>query len=193
MLHHVLIVFGSSYGHTATIAAGMQRALAEDGITASIVDAAHRPHAIDPSSFDGVIVGASVIGGKHNRAVEAFIKRHRETLTRLPSAFYSVSGSAASADPRRRSDARLLMERFLTKLHWDPDLLTTFGGAIVFTRYSFLLRWVMKQIARRNGEPTDTSRDHDLTNWNHVEEFAHRFAHLVAPTTLVASHAVGIS
>ena len=37
-------------------------------------------------------------------------------------------------------------------------------------------RMLLKVISRRSGRPTDTSRDHELTNWDQVTRFADEFA-----------------
>jgi menaquinone-dependent protoporphyrinogen oxidase len=47
----------------------------------------------------------------------------------------------------------------------------------------------MKRIARAEGGPTDTSRDHELTNWEDVDEFAERFARLAAPVLFAPANA----
>jgi menaquinone-dependent protoporphyrinogen oxidase len=73
------------------------------------------------------------------------------------------------------------MEQFLKATGWSPDLVTTVGGALSYTQYPPLMRWIMKRIARKEGGPTDTTRDHELTNWQHVDDFARRFARLAAP------------
>jgi menaquinone-dependent protoporphyrinogen oxidase len=56
------------------------------------------------------------------------------------------------------------------------------GGAMAYTKYGPLLRWIMKQIAKRNGGPTDTSRDHEMTDWVQVERFVDRFVALLDQT-----------
>jgi menaquinone-dependent protoporphyrinogen oxidase len=183
--HNILIVYGTTYGHTTTIAARMQRVLASEGMNVTLSDVNALPADFDPERFTAIMVGASVIGGKHQRAVERFVWRYLETLNRIPTAFFSVSGSASSADPRQQSDARELMERFLSRIGWNPDLETTLGGAILFTKYSWFTRWIMKRIMRQKGGPTDTTRDHVFTDWEHVEEFARRFAHVVDPAVLL--------
>jgi menaquinone-dependent protoporphyrinogen IX oxidase len=38
---------------------------------------------------------------------------------------------------------------------------------------------VIKRIARKEGAPTDTSRDYDLTNWTHVEKLAREMANRI--------------
>ena len=47
-----------------------------------------------------------------------------------------------------------------------------FPGKLAYTQYGFVKRWFMRRIAEREGGPTDTSRDHDLTDWPAVREFA---------------------
>jgi menaquinone-dependent protoporphyrinogen oxidase len=50
------------------------------------------------------------------------------------------------------------------------------GGAMAYTRYDPVTRWIIKLINRRKGGPTDTSRDHEFTDWTAVALFARRFA-----------------
>jgi menaquinone-dependent protoporphyrinogen oxidase len=183
MTRHILIVYGSRYGQTAKIASHMRGVLEHDGVIVKLLNADAIGRSFDLSGFDAVVVGSSVIGGKHRKSVAGFIKAHADTLNRVPSAFFSVSGSAASVDPRQQFEARVLMERFLVAADWNPDLMTTFGGALLYTRYFPLLRWVMKRIARKYGEPTDTTRDHEMTDWVRVDDFAHRFANIAVPET----------
>ena len=46
------------------------------------------------------------------------------------------------------------------------------AGALAYTRYGFLTRFFMRRIAKKEGGPTDTSRDHELTDWGMVARFA---------------------
>ena len=180
MIRHLLIAYGTAYGQTAKIAERLRDALVVDGFDVTLCNLATSPEVPDPSHFDGIIIGSSIIVGRHRRSVERFVVRHRDTLNRLPSAFYSVSGSAASADEKQRATARAILERFVTRVAWHPDLETTFGGGFPFTRYSWLTRWIMRRIVAHEGI-TDTTRDYDLTDWGRVEEFAHQFGTVVAP------------
>ena len=55
-------------------------------------------------------------------------------------------------------------------------LSASIAGAINYTRYNLLLRWYMKSASEKNGGTTDTSRDHEYTDWAQVERFASAFA-----------------
>ena len=123
----LLVAYGTSFGQTARIAGRMRELLIAEGFNVTLRELEMSTE-IDVDRFDGILIGASIIHGHHQRAVERFARRHRNTLNRVPSAFFSVSGSAASADPRERDTARSLMGSFLASVEWYPDLETTFGG-----------------------------------------------------------------
>ena len=97
-----------------------------------------------------------------------------------PSAFFSVSASAASRDESGRRDAEVCMARFLDDTHWQPASVESIAGAMAFTKYNVFYRWILKQISKRSGGPTDTSRDHELTDWAQVQQFAEEFLSAVA-------------
>jgi hypothetical protein len=42
-----------------------------------------------------------------------------------------------------------------------PSSYQPIGGALVYTKYNWLIRLIMKQISRSEGASTDTTRDHD--------------------------------
>jgi menaquinone-dependent protoporphyrinogen oxidase len=87
-----------------------------------------------------------------------------------------VSGAAGSAKPEDRARAAGFIREFLAETEWRPGMTETIGGAITYTKYNPILRWIMRRIARRDGGPTDTSRDHELTDWAQVDRFALAFA-----------------
>jgi len=178
----VLVLYGTNYGQTVKIAFRIANLVEAKGAVVTCLEARGLSNDTTRDVYDAVIVGASVIRGRHQVAVQKFASTHYNMLNRMPSAFFSVSGSAASPDERGRADARRCAEDFLRATHWRPALTELVGGAIAYTKYGPLLRWIMKQIAKRNGGPTDTSRDHELTNWSQVEWFAERFTAMLAQT-----------
>ena len=177
--HRVLILYGTNYGQTTKIAARVANRLEENGAIVNVHDVRELPSDPPLDAFDGVIIGASVIRGRHQRPVQDFVCKHYNMLNGMPTAFFSVSGSAASPDERGRADARRCAEEFLRATHWRPAMTQLIGGAMAYTKYGPLLRWIMKQIAKWNRGPTDTSRDHELTDWAQVANFAGRFAALL--------------
>jgi menaquinone-dependent protoporphyrinogen oxidase len=45
------------------------------------------------------------------------------------------------------------------------------AGALVYSKYSFFTKLIMKTISRRAGGPTDTSRDYEFTDWVALDRF----------------------
>jgi menaquinone-dependent protoporphyrinogen oxidase len=189
----ILLVYGTSYGQTAKIAARIASVLRDEGcdVTAVKGDDPTLPRTLAP--YDAVVVGGSIITGHHQRYLERFVHAARAELLRLPTGFFSVSGSAGSPLATVRADADRCVARFLARTAWRPDMIATFGGAIAYTRYNPLLRWFIKRLNRKSGGPTDTSCDHELTDWSAVEEFARDVATLVpiAPAPSEAAEPAG--
>jgi menaquinone-dependent protoporphyrinogen oxidase len=174
----ILIVYGTTHGQTATIAAFLQLTLERRGCQV-VVSNVKEPPTPPLDQFNGVIVGASVIARGHQPAIAAFIRDNLEMLNAMPSAFFSVSASAGSSREAGRAAARRVRDAFLAETGFHPDVSECIAGAIKYTRYNFLLRWYMKKASRMNGGSTDTSRDHEYTDWAQVEAFGRQFAERV--------------
>ena len=179
MSRHFLIAYATSYGQTAKIAARMADLLMASGEAVTLVNAGNHPRDLHAGEFDGVMIGGSIIGGRHQRALVRFVREHRAVLNTLPSAFFSVSGSAASPLETERARARQFVDQFLDMTGWHPMLTETFGGAIAYTKYNPLIRWLAKRGAQAAGGPTDTSRDHEVTDWSQVKRFVQAFVQTV--------------
>ena len=168
----ILIVYGTTYGQTAKIAERVAEQLMSSGHIVVLASTDRVPPALAPGAFDAVIAGGSVLHGHHQRALLRFVRQHREALNTVPSAFFSVSGSASSGTESGRAEARRYLDEFLHQTGWHPELTATFAGAMAYTKYGPFTRWIIKRIAAKRGGPTDTSRDHEATDWAAVKRFA---------------------
>ncbi|HZI27614.1 MAG TPA: flavodoxin domain-containing protein [Gemmatimonadaceae bacterium] len=186
----ILIVYGTTHGQTARIAGRLQQILEQDDFQVTVSNVKEEP-VLSLNGFHGVIVGASVIARGHQPAVAAFIRAHRATLNAMPSAFFSVSASAGSASEGGRAAARRVRDAFLAETGFSPAISECVAGAIRYTRYNLLLKWYMKRASRKNGGSTDTSRDHEYTDWEQVRNFALAFADLFRLRAQVADMARG--
>jgi menaquinone-dependent protoporphyrinogen oxidase len=178
---HVLLVYGTSYGHTAKIARHMAGALIAGGDRVRVVNAAKAPSNLDLHRYDAIIVGGSVIRGRHQREVTHFVRDHLAPLNTTPSAFFSVSGAAAGLDEPSHAEAQRFIDEFLGEAGWYPRSAVAIAGEIAYTKYNPMLRWIIRRRAKRMGGPTDTSRDHELTDWSKVERFVDGFMATVSP------------
>jgi menaquinone-dependent protoporphyrinogen oxidase len=61
------------------------------------------------------------------------------------------------------------------------------AGALPYTRYNFLIRFMMRRIVKTEGGDTDTSRDYEYTDWAAVDRFAAEFVDEVT-----ASRPIGV-
>lgn len=165
----ILIVYHSEEGQTARIAERIAVVLTEHGATVEKVTADDDPA---PEGYDGVIVGDSIHIGRHSRSLRRWLTRHADTLDSLPTALFQVSLTSAHDDPEHTDEAHQLLQRLLDGTGLDPDVVGLFAGALAYTRYGWLKRRMMTRIAAAQGDPTDTTVDHDFTDWDAVEHFA---------------------
>jgi menaquinone-dependent protoporphyrinogen oxidase len=69
-----------------------------------------------------------------------------------------------------------IVEKFLRSTGWQPTTVKTVAGALLYTQYNFIKRWVMRWIVRKAGGDTDTTRDYEYTDWKDLAQFAKSFA-----------------
>jgi menaquinone-dependent protoporphyrinogen oxidase len=125
-------------------------------------------------NYSGAILAASVHRQKHEPEIERFVNDHLNDLEQIPTAFLSVSLSEAGAEdttaPSERrekatGDAQEMIQTFLSDTGWHPTRTQAVAGALMYSKYNFLLRLVMKRIARQAGADTDSSKDYEYTDW----------------------------
>lgn len=169
-MSRIYIAYGTTEGQTAKIAEYVADVVRDHGHDADVVNIKESGEAV-PDGYDGVIVGASIHMGKHEKYVGDFVRKNAAALERLPSALFSVS-LAATGDSE---EAASYVEQFEHETGWRPAKVALFGGALLYTNYGFIKRRVMKRIAGDKGLPTDTSRDYVYTEWDGVKRFAEDF------------------
>ena len=178
----ILIIYGTAYGQTERIAQEIAKVLKDAGNIVSVVMGDHLPIDLSLDEYDGFVVAASVLFGRHQQYIRAFVRDHRTYLEAVPTAFVSVCGAMGEPNQGALLRAQSYVQKFLDATGWQPSLAKSFAGGLPYTRYSPWIRWMMKMISRRTGRPTDTSRDYDFTDWSEVDRFAGRFAGLFAVT-----------
>jgi menaquinone-dependent protoporphyrinogen oxidase len=175
-----VICFATREGQTRRIADRLASDLRSAGVDVEVIDL-DRPRPFTWTDYDSACVAASVHLGKHEPSVVKFVKRNRADLEKLDASFVSVSLSEAGVEDLRRSDSdrrqsamdvQRMIDDFIKQTGWRPARVLPVAGALAYTRYNAILRFVMKRIARKGGGPTDTSRDHELTDWAALDRFA---------------------
>ena len=177
-MSRILIPYATTEGQTAQIAEVIAVVLRERGHDADHVDLTKLGDI--PDGYNAVIIGASIHMGKHDKHALEFVRKNLDTLVRLPSAFFSVS-LAAHGD---RDEAEGYVDQFEEESGWRPDKIALFGGALLYTKYGFIKRHMMKKIAAdKPGDlGLDLSRDYVYTEWDAVKRFAEHFAEQLETT-----------
>jgi menaquinone-dependent protoporphyrinogen oxidase len=191
----VLVVYGSHDGQTRKIAEWIATVIRARGHLVELLDAAHASQDRDLSRFQAILIGSPIRAQGYLRPVVRFIQSHRTTLDTLPTLFFSVGLALVSKVHDGRAQTMRVVEKLVAETGWRPRRVELVAGALLYTRYNFLVRFVMRRISRKEGGDTDTSRDYEYTDWSAVERFAVEFleqvkrsrAPEVAPKALAAA------
>ncbi len=167
-----LIVYGTTEGHTAKVANHIADQGRKAGHEVDVVHGAELPEDLDLDRYDTVLVGASLHEGRHQRYIQRFVKEHRDLLEKKRATFFQVSLASAIRDEEHERHAREAVDDFIGATGWKPAKVEYFGGALLYTKYNWMKRALMKMISKQEGRDTDTSRDYEYTDWNRVDGFA---------------------
>jgi menaquinone-dependent protoporphyrinogen oxidase len=183
-MSRILVLYGTTEGQTAKIASAVARTMRAQGDDVEVIAA--DAGAPDPAGFSGVLVAASVHAGRYQRPVERWVRTHASQLAGLPTAFVSVSLGVLQQEPKVQQEVAAIVGRFLVATGWTPAMVKSVAGALVYTKYNWLERRVMRRIAKEAGGDTDTSKDYEYTDWRQVEELARTFSRMVRERTVQA-------
>lgn len=171
----VLVVFGSTEGHTERLAGVAADRLRADGHTVSLVHAAQAERSLDPAGLAGVLVAASIHWGRYQASVTAFARANHPALNALPSAFLSTSLSAAGVEQPDRVGLDDFVRTFETETLWTPRLVHHAGGAIRRSSYDYFKRLAVTLIARSRGDDLGEAGEYDLTDYAALDDFLDTF------------------
>ena len=170
------VFYATTYGQTRRIAEGIADALRKDGHASVALDVTSEAgRQFDWRRARGAVVAASLHAGRHQSTARDFARAHVARLNAMPSWFVSVSLSAASTHAEERMAAERIARTFADDVGWAPGQVSCIAGRLAYTQYSLVTRWFMRRIARKEGASTDTSRDHEFTDWSAVGALSRRF------------------
>ncbi len=188
----IAILYATREGQTRRIAEHLARELRSHGSDVRVLDLASLEE--DPLlGCEAVLLAGSVHIGKHERELTRFARANRDRLERLPHAFITVSLTQASIErdepdserhERHVAELAKVLVQFQRQTGWKPRRIFPVAGALPYSRYNFLIRFVMKLISRMAGGDTDTSRDYEYTDWARLSRFAAEFAESLEPLPL---------
>ena len=175
-----LIVYATREGQTQRIAEHVAATLRKHGATARLLSAAAPAEPLDFADYAVVVLAASVHLQKHEREMIEFVRTHKAALLDVPTVFLSVSLSQAAVEneanteerrERAHAEVEQMIDAFFEATDFRPLAYRAIAGALVYSEYNWLIRLIMKQIAKSEGASTDTTRDHEYTHWIDLDEF----------------------
>lgn len=166
----VLIAYASKHGTAREIAERLAAGLRSGGVPTGLADLATTPDA-DVAPYTRVVVVAAIHGEHHHPAAVAWLQHHHAELAGRYLALVSVSLTAATG---AAGDEKT--ERYVAALAAEtgarPDHALRVAGALRYRAYNAATRMLMRGVAGAKGLSTDTSRDHEYTDWTAVASFA---------------------
>jgi menaquinone-dependent protoporphyrinogen oxidase len=183
---NVLIVFATKEGQSGKIARYLAAAFKACGHVVELHDAEHDRNLLDFGRPRAVIVCAPIHAEGYPRAIVRFVREHKDFLESVPSAFLSVGLAVLSKKHDGRAQTLAVVEKFVQRTGWRPQRVELVAGALPYTRYNFLIRFIMRRIVSMEGGDTDTSRDYEYTDWSALDRFAHEFVREDCEATLAS-------
>ena len=176
-MERILVIYGTTDGHTAKVAQRIGSTIREQGIETEVVEAGTRD--VTPQLYGGIVVCASLHARGYQRAITRWVTEHATVLRFKPTAFVSVCLGVLQAEASVQNDLDAIITRFEKSTGWQPSMVKKVAGALLYRKYGWIKRWVMKRIVTKAKGDTDTSRDYEYTDWNDVRAFATTFVGLV--------------
>lgn len=172
---NILIIYGSLEGQTKKVAEYVANILRHNGHQVTVQPGKKFPSHFSVTDYDATIIGSPIHMGRYPAYIKSFVESNIDWLNKIPSAFFTVCMAINSTQAESRERALQYGVDFLAQTGWQPKENETFAGAVKYTRYNFITRFIMKMISRREGGNTDTSRDHEYTDWEAVKRFTEKF------------------
>lgn len=175
-MRRVLIAFTSREGQTHTIAHHLARQLEDQGYLTRLIDIAANEPDTGADTCDAAILAGSLHRGSYDTALAGFLMRHGPSLRLIPSAFLSVSLTAASDKPCDHAALDEITQRFLAEVGWTPDRVKQVAGALHDRQMNALERVVLHTIVDSKGVKRHPSGNTEFTNWADLDVFIAEFA-----------------
>ena len=176
----VLISFATTEGQTLKIAERISLQIRERGYEVYLYDTASLMDVPEVAAFDAIIVAASVHEEHHQDSAVNFAAAHLDQLICKPSAFVSVSLSAAM--PNGQAEAQHYVDRFIAATGWSPAKALLLGGALRWSECDYFQRQVLKHILGKGDVNPGEDFTHEFTDWLALQSFVDDFLASCVPS-----------
>jgi len=160
----VLVTYASKKGATAQIAERVGRVLQQAGLQTDILPV---DGAIDPSSYQAVILGSAVYIGQWQKKAAAFLKANEGKLAQRPVWLFS-SGPTGQGDPVKLTNGWRFpngLQPIADRIH--PRDIALFHGSLELQKMNWLEKWMIKNVKAEIG---------DFRDWEAITAWANSIA-----------------
>ena len=179
------VFYATREGQAERVATHIADDLRARNIHADVIDVKDLNASIEWPAYQLGFVVASVHAGHHEKEMIRFVRHYREELVERHAPFLSLTLSQAGAElasntlvqrETARTDAMRMITDFMKETGWHPERALPVAGALKYSKYNFLVKWIMKRIAHKAGFDGPATRDYEFTNWPAVDRFVARSA-----------------
>ena len=157
----VLVAYASRCGSTGGVAEAIGQTLR--GIGAS-VDVRSIGDVNDLGPYRSVIVGSAIRAGRWLPEAADFVKKHRDRLGRVPTAYFVVCMTMKDDTPENRGRVLAYLDPVRKEApEMQPTNTGLFAGAVDFSKLSFVYRSMLKAKGVTEG---------DFRNWGAIGTWA---------------------
>lgn len=169
----LLIVYGTTEGQTGKIARYLEERFSARGLHVTLCNSAEEQPEV--TEFDAVILAGSLHMEKLQTALIDYAAKHKREIEAVPNALIMVSLSAADMDAEAKTGLDSCVNAFIESSGWTPSRVEHVAGALKYVEYNFFKRFILKQISKSKGGSTDTTQDHEYTDWAKLDLFVQEF------------------
>lgn len=172
----VLVAVASKEGQSEHIAHHVARKLEDKGHITRLINLSGGDAEAGADDYDASIIAGSIHRGAFAPELESFLMRHGPAIRSHPSAFLTVSLSAASHDADERAGLGEIADRFLFEAGWQPDFVEHVAGAVHDRQLNLIERTVLHAIMRQHDSDPDPSGSTEFTDWKRLDRFVAEFS-----------------
>lgn len=158
-MSRVLVAYASKRGSTEEVARAVGSTIRRAG---HHVDVRRAKTATDVGQYDAVVVGGSIYMGRWHGDARAFLRRHRDELSRQQLAVFAMG--PLTLEDSDVAGSRRQLDHALAQIGVRPALVAIFGGVVDPEKLRF---------------PFNRMRETDARDWEAIERWAVDVAALV--------------
>ena len=167
-----LVVYASSHGQSRKVSEFIAKILREKNAEVELIDIKKAKGRLETSGVKAVFLGTSIHAGRYPGNMVRFTAQHLDSFASVPVHFFTVCLAAHANSEDAKKTLKGYSDNFIAATGLKPASIGYVAGALPYTRYNFLIKFIMKKISQASGGDVDTAKDYEYTDWDAVKKFA---------------------